>query len=1071
MEKVIVKCHGTQAVKGKFYYTVKYNGEEELVELLPTQSKTKHPKELTCLVSIDGGRVKLVQDREWIMGNHYQPGREYDFNVRGEVQQGHKVIDQFGYAHIWNHPQSLHIKSGDAIKLKVKALNGINLEFEEYVTPEKGGGADFVELSSLISNTFPEDVREELESLCGQLLDNPVFEPARVAYDNQEKHWPLEFLVRLNIYLGSSEAEDDSRYATLFRSLSFHLLEQSVILKRLSSDERRQWIDTLTPIAQNAEDYWQASEINAKGQGEEYMNQVLDNLRTSEYLYQPERKFRVMLYLFRMRFDLMAKMLDSVCDILVAGNKNNWKNEPFRGGFVKMLEIFISTYRVTAIRNRGVKLIHQLIKAIAIQLLLSNDSDTIDRRLNRATYYRLLAYIDRYASDKLLHDALMCLLTPYNETLEYGWADVQNLNSLYLQAAYRRRPDASPDFQPWEFKSDNGVLWLDNNGVTIASENGGNEVKVSDICDWERLTVRLGTSKPKKSKGTTLESLSGFWDAIIEGMSEKPRVMPAQEEKEPTIPEPGAYTFVEAISEDAENTCFKCRISDKRYKGEGILEKNEIVSYLKGGRDNLLQTKDKFGRPLKLPVRVMGDPDADGQLRFSMVEDVLEWENKTQKAGATVEVRINDTNGIIPYGKNGYQRGYVGITFEGVPAFVREEDGKYPQKGDVITACIEELRPSGQVTCEYIGKSNAWFTAHDALGNLLRAVSRYYAEDEDESEEELPQAAVERKAVTEDMMLEIVGILDRYAVIHSDKRMAFSALAVARIISRLVGSKEGDEYYNRRCRLLIDFEKYEQSGIIDEHTLQALAQDMTSEAFKNDYLVNEAFSKFQILEAMGKRHNVEKLREISGSDHRPNIRNAANLAIAYILSWGQNIPEIDTRLRERIYQLLELNITISDDSDYGALETQTKEYKTSVVYPGNSMLPAKDVQGAVIMQVVDSMLNSDDGGTIYFGVDDNGMAVGLDNDLKYLELTRDGYDRYIRGWIYRELGQVANSLCNGSWESTRGCDVYRLDIKPAPELIPFRGDFWQRQGSEKHVLTKEDLPTIRQLHAQAMAKK
>lgn len=137
MEKVIVKCHGTQAVKGKFYYTVKYNGEEELVELLPTQSKTKHPKELTCLVSIDGGRVKLVQDREWIMGNHYQPGREYDFNVRGEVQQGHKVIDQFGYAHIWNHPQSLHIKSGDAIKLKVKALNGINLEFEEYVTPER----------------------------------------------------------------------------------------------------------------------------------------------------------------------------------------------------------------------------------------------------------------------------------------------------------------------------------------------------------------------------------------------------------------------------------------------------------------------------------------------------------------------------------------------------------------------------------------------------------------------------------------------------------------------------------------------------------------------------------------------------------------------------------------------------------------------------------------------------------------------------------------------------------------------------------------------------------------------
>lgn len=1071
MEKVIVKCHGTQALKNKFYYTVKYNGEEELVELLPTQSKTKHPKELVCLVDTEGGRVKLTQDREWIMANHYRPGQEYDFNVRGEVQQGHKIIDQFGYAHVWTHPQSLHVKSGDVIKLKVKALNGINLEFEEYMTPEKASGADFVELSQLISNTFAEEQREEYTALCEQLLDNPVFEPARTAYDLQEKQWPLEFLVRLNIYLGSSEAEDDSRYATLFRSLSFHLLEQSVILKRLPSDERRQWIDTLTPIAQNAEDYWQASEINAKGEGEEYMNNVLNNLRTSEYLYQPERKFRVMLYLFRMRFDLMAKMLDSVCDILVAGNKNNWKNEPFRGGFVKMLEIFISTYRVTAIRNRGVKLIHQLIKAIAIQLLLSNDTDSIDRRLNRATYYRLLAYIDRYASDKLLHDALTCLLTPYNETLEYGWADVQSLNSLYLQAAYRRRQSSPEGFQPWEYRSDKGTLWLDDSGITIAAENATNDVKVSDVCDWENLSVRLGSAKPKKSKGTTLESLSGFWDAIVEGLAEKPRVAPAPVEKEPTIPEEGEYTFVEVISEDAENTCFVCRVSESKYKGEGILEKKDIVSYLKGGRENILQTKDLFGRPLKLPVKVKGDPDADGQLHFTMEEDVLDWVSKTQKPGMTVDVRINDPNGFIPFGKNGYQRGYVGITLQGVPAFVLEEDGQYPQKGDVITACVEEMRETGQLTCEYIGKSSTWFTAHDALGNLLRAVSGYYAEDDEDDLESPNQATVKRQPVTEEMMLEIVGILDRYAVIHPDKRMAFSALAVARILSRLVGSKEGEEYYSRRCQLLIDFEKYEQSGIIDEHTLQVLSQDMTSEAFKNDYLVNEAFSKFQILEAVGKRHNVEKLREISASDHRPNIRNAANLAIAYILSWGQNIPEIDTRLRERIYKLLDLNITISDDSDYGALETQTKEYKTSMVYPGNSMLPAKDVQGAVIMQVVDSMLNSDDGGTIYFGVDDNGMAVGLDNDLKYLELTRDGYDRYIRGWIYRELGQVANNLCNGTWETKRGYDVYRLDIKPAPELLPFRGDYWQRQGSEKHVLTKEELPTIRQLHAQALAKK
>lgn len=75
---------------------------------------------------------------------------------------------------------------------------------------------------------------------------------------------------------------------------------------------------------------------------------------------------------------------------------------------------------------------------------------------------------------------------------------------------------------------------------------------------------------------------------------------------------------------------------------------------------------------------------------------------------------------------------------------------------------------------------------------------------------------------------------------------------------------------------------------------------------------------------------------------------------------------------------------ISDGTYYGE-ESNTLEFKTSVVYPaGNKMRPDINAQVWNILKQVCGMLNTVSGGEILVGVNDAGYSCGLRDDLDYL---------------------------------------------------------------------------------------
>lgn len=88
-----------------------------------------------------------------------------------------------------------------------------------------------------------------------------------------------------------------------------------------------------------------------------------------------------------------------------------------------------------------------------------------------------------------------------------------------------------------------------------------------------------------------------------------------------------------------------------------------------------------------------------------------------------------------------------------------------------------------------------------------------------------------------------------------------------------------------------------------------------------------------------------------------------------------------------------LSGTGAAEADIEGGEGMTQEFKTSLVYPASSVHADIDAQVKTIMQSIAGMLNSQ-GGHLYIGVNDDGVATGIVNDYEYLNSSRNDTNRY-----------------------------------------------------------------------------
>lgn len=255
-----------------------------------------------------------------------------------------------------------------------------------------------------------------------------------------------------------------------------------------------------------------------------------------------------------------------------------------------------------------------------------------------------------------------------------------------------------------------------------------------------------------------------------------------------------------------------------------------------------------------------------------------------------------------------------------------------------------------------------------------------------------------RKASPSAMPL-LVDVLYRCAQIVGDTTSRYLYLFAARFLATIVGDLQSSVFLRQHMRYvecLVHFALGDQTA----STLSMRDDDVIPDLpeLNKEKTVVEQLAKYQDMDVERKPRTPES--EID-TGYLEEMVTASNVLR------GKLEPSELNRIKKGIADYLSVadvyrNIT-REYTDYGE-ESDTLEFKTSIVYPPNNGMQANPLrQQWAILKAVCGFLNTVSGGEILLGVNDYGRASGLKNDITYLfghhyigSMTMDSYRLYVK---------------------------------------------------------------------------
>lgn len=117
----------------------------------------------------------------------------------------------------------------------------------------------------------------------------------------------------------------------------------------------------------------------------------------------------------------------------------------------------------------------------------------------------------------------------------------------------------------------------------------------------------------------------------------------------------------------------------------------------------------------------------------------------------------------------------------------------------------------------------------------------------------------------------------------------------------------------------------------------------------------------------------------------------------------ENLPEESRWREDELLKLLSLKGKGEEDAMSGNMK-EKRTFKNSLVYPVGAKHVDVEAQLDSIMQDMCRFLN-DQGGTVYIGMSDKGVPVGIQADLDYLCCNLDKYELFLHQRIKEAFGE------------------------------------------------------------------
>lgn len=1078
-EKYTFKVLGSRRNGSNLYYTIKVNEEEYFIKAFEFQKQQTTPSELICICKgySDSGHPIFMQDIAALIEQLYKVGDVGTFRVRSCMPSRgfYEVVDSNGFYCRLTQYGDEKLYTNQTIKCRVIFIDLVRIELELISSQTDDGIPLYTEerVLALASNN-------SIHPLLPRLLFNKLsaFSEARKQLANSNPLWVLTMLKAVDENLNQwllSDMPHKKELLQMFTDISVNLLENSNYLQNATNGEKQEYQEIISKIIVHAQDYLSALEKVDSGQARQYIEDLLERLKTSGYLYDPERRMRVAMSVFALQRRSMHSIIQQIFDIIKKKHDNNRFMALFRNAFVEMLDIFLRTQvedvniMATAWDRSSIR---EVVEGLAIALLLlKNDDD--DKTHTRKCVYRSSLY--RYSSmmvenqdnaDRLTMKAYEALFGEISPRLEYDWEDLDNITLLCSVLASTTNGMA-PSGEAWVYEGNNARLRIANRRFTlmpIIHDDNLKNVVPSQMYKSTDLQVYLEDRLDNKPEpGTRNPALYHLmWKEIEAGLFADRQGEPIKmnHKRTPYVGDVVTIRITRQGSRQSPNYPFEfyCEIEDPKYAGSGlIIPPKHIAGY--GVRAMLSSFRDRqTGKPFLLRAEVES-VDERGYMTFSMRREIAKFNQETlgsdQEYLAQI-VKVND-------------KWYQCITEAGIALSIpRNKVTGQLEDGDYIIVEIYRIFDDGTIHGKMIRMADPdeRFERLHAFNTLVEeyADGNIYEDGVDLADDDDDEKEVINTLPTE-FLRETISIIDRKGMIQKDQILTYNYLALARLLSIMLEDEDRAHYYTKRMKLVEALFEFGHSGKIDDSTLDSLLAENSEFVERYPDIANR-LTQLKLVNQLDNPRQTDFLWRLANKGNDRQTGTLAQLVLAHNLLGGNDAYDIRQELKRKIYKLLDLEVKLPD-SAFVANEDPFTELKTSVIYSAKdgNMLPNERVQIEEIMKVVCSFLNKD-GGTLYVGVNDSGMAVGLTNDFTYLnkghrdfdvEHIKDVYDRLIRDNIHAKLGVLANDLCTSRFEQVDKNLVYRLDVKPSPSIVKLNGLAYVRQGTSKHIIPTSEL--------------
>ncbi|MCM1111384.1 MAG: ATP-binding protein [Clostridium sp.] len=1047
-DRVVVKVTGRQRFTNKMMYEVEYENRKFMVPMFEFQKELPLPETLECLVSqVNGNSLYFKQNLSNLIRERYKEGQTCDFVVEQDYtatsNPHYKITDGSGFFFKLDPQPGIRLAKKSKIRCRIRKIRGIDVKLECV-------GAIHEMVEGFKIPVLTAKIGEPAARLISHFSSMEGLDDITDLYDDGNPEWlnsAAEFILSYFESLTVSEVSDKiiGLVSDLERVIVW-FLEDSDYFDKFPEEERRRWQANFTEDLRRARALDAAFRvINDKAQ-EEAVNRVFSKIDASGYLIDADHKLRTIRNIFALDTDALRDEIGRISSVLTARRADIRADVSFRRAFVELLQLYIDNNRRAldemdrAETNAARDQLEIMIKVIAMQLLLADpdqDSDISDP-LNRTRLYRYLTLRDNSGNDDVIHKAVQALFACEKWKNEYSWRDVEEIIAI----TSRLRQAQSCETLPAVYETPFSTISASETTVEI-SQTGGNPAyqvyPVGGAQLWNNLSIFLISPLPVNMREPrTIPQFSRFWKELERRLTTAAPSSSSVESRlrqVTTLPVKNQRVEIEVIDVDpSEHTRLLCRIVERGLHGEGWLRTTDI-----NGSDRELPLelfRDSSGRNRVYPA-VVRRILPDESIEFSMTEPLDDFHNSY--------LQFDDIERCVILSRRGDS--CMTLSENGFICNVEiSEDFDHLKKGDVIE--VTHIATTGSWReGEFVRAVSGRVDFLDVMSRLMSDFSLSDDDDdqeENESEENADDAPVqEANRMTEEAVRELARLVESVGAGEPQNTAAYNYFAYARLLAVIIGDSALAEYYNRRCTLLEELDDFFTNGHVDLQRLETMMPELARE---NNSLSTDLI-KLRILSVIDHNENNAMLWNIFNSDANESLQELARLVLAYNMLDGFKMRDERLKIRQKLYSRLKMNIDKEPEVVAGGLEGLKTEFKTSIVYPANSMRIDVAEQTKVILKVIASFLNTV-GGTLYIGVSDEGYVRGLEYDLKFFR-SKDHFDRHIHDNIRRLLTYIPNlyNYIATEWVETAGKDIYKVTVSPISEPVAVDGVYYYREGS------------------------